>query len=107
MAREEYCIHDGVGEEKGLLGSAITEHPLFPLELHGNLNTDMIGRYDALHSADTNYIYLIGADRMSTELHQISERINGIYTNMKLDYKYNDKIRTRNVFTQEAIITIL
>ncbi|WP_299675679.1 M28 family metallopeptidase [uncultured Tenacibaculum sp.] len=78
-------------EEKGLIGSKYyTEHPVFPLKnTVTDLNIDMVGRVDARHKDDPNYIYLIGSDRLSTELHNISENINKKYTNIKLNYRYN------------------
>ncbi|WP_298880474.1 M28 family metallopeptidase [uncultured Polaribacter sp.] len=81
------------GEEKGLLGSKYyTENPIFPLaNTVCNLNIDMIGRIDDLHKKDSNYVYLIGADKLSTDLHNISENANTKYTNINLDYKYNDE----------------
>ena len=81
------------GEEKGLLGSKYyTENPIFPLaNTVTNLNIDMIGRVDARHKGNPNYVYLIGADKLSTELHNISEAMNTKYTNVNLDYKYNDE----------------
>jgi hypothetical protein len=80
-------------EEKGLLGSKYyTENPLFPLKnTVCDLNIDMIGRIDDRHKKDPNYIYLIGSDKLSTELHNVSEAINTKYTNINLDYKYNDE----------------
>ena len=79
------------GEEKGLLGSKYyTENPLFPLaNTICDLNIDMVGRIDDRHKADPNYVYLIGSDKLSTELHNLSEEMNKKYTNIKLDYKYN------------------
>lgn len=79
------------GEEKGLLGSRYyTENPVFPLEnTVANLNIDMIGRYDENHLDDSNYVYLIGSDKLSNELHQISERVNERYSHFNLDYSYN------------------
>lgn len=79
------------GEEKGLFGSEYyTEHPVFPLSSTvANLNIDMIGRIDAAHQQDSSYIYVIGSDRLSTELHQINETANQIYTGLNLDYTYN------------------
>lgn len=79
------------GEEKGLLGSEwYTMHPIFPLESTVvDLNIDMIGRVDPEHT-DSNYVYLIGSDKLSTELHEISEKTNATYTNLELDYTYND-----------------
>ena len=81
------------GEEKGLLGSSYyTKNPLYPLvDTMANLNVDMIGRLDPKRTdKDPNYIYLIGADKISQELHDISEATNKKYTQIKLDYTYND-----------------
>ena len=81
------------GEEIGLYGSKYyTENPIFPLEnTVVNLNTDMIGRIDPNKAANPNYIYLIGSDKLSQELHDVSEEINTKYTNLELDYTYNDE----------------
>jgi hypothetical protein len=89
--RRSILILNVSGEEKGLLGSEwYAENPVFPLEdVVCNLNIDMIGRKDASHD-DANYIYLIGSDKLSTELHQISETANAAHTGLKLDYTYND-----------------
>ncbi|MCF7561825.1 M28 family peptidase [Sabulilitoribacter multivorans] len=78
-------------EEIGKQGSEFyTEHPVFPLEnTVANLNIDMIGRIDDLHKSDKDYIYLIGSDRLSKELHYISEKVNSSYFNINLDYRYN------------------
>ena len=65
-------------EEKGLLGSYYyVENPEFPIEnTIACLNVDMIGRMDDFHPNDSNYVYLIGSDKLSTELHNISEKSN-------------------------------
>lgn len=80
------------GEEKGLLGSQwYSEHPVFSFDQTiADLNIDMVGRIDDAHLADTNYVYLIGSDKLSTDLHKISEEANKNSVNLKLDYKYND-----------------
>ena len=82
------------GEEKGLWGSDYySEHPIFPLDkTTADLNTDMIGRVDTERkTADTlNYIYVIGHDKLSSELPIINEGVNTKYTNLTLDYKYDD-----------------
>lgn len=80
-------------EEIGLQGSEYyTENPIFDLnKTIANLNIDMIGRVDRKHLKDENYIYLIGADRISKELHYISEKINNEYFNINLDYTFNDE----------------
>ncbi|MEO9475479.1 MAG: M28 family peptidase [Cyclobacteriaceae bacterium] len=79
------------GEEKGLLGSEYyTKNPTFPLKnTVANLNIDMIGRVDDKHMKNPDYIYLIGSDKLSTELHELSEKANNTYTNLELDYTYN------------------
>jgi Zn-dependent M28 family amino/carboxypeptidase len=82
------------GEEKGLLGSKYYTDvdPLFPLEnTVCDLNIDMVGRIDDRHKSDPNFVYLIGSDKLSTELHNISEAVNKKYLNINLDYKYNDE----------------
>ncbi|NAS30000.1 M28 family peptidase [Flavobacteriaceae bacterium R38] len=81
------------GEEKGLLGSQYyTDNPIFDLKKTvADLNIDMIGRIDPKRDGDRNYIYLIGSDKLSTELHNISEEVNSKYTNITLDYTYNDE----------------
>jgi hypothetical protein len=81
------------GEEKGLLGSQYyVEHPVFPLEnTIANVNVDMVGRVDAKHADNPHYIYVIGADRLSTELHRINENANATFTRLELDYTYNAK----------------
>ena len=88
------------GEEKGLLGSAFyAEKPIFPLEnTVANLNIDMIGRIDDRELEDTNYVSLVGADKLSTELHEISERMNKTYTNLFLDYTYNDTNHPERIY---------
>ena len=83
------------GEEKGLLGSKYytDEDPIYPLEnTVVNLNVDMIGRIDPTREAkNRDYIYLIGSDHDSQDLHDISEKSNLESVNMTLDYRFNDK----------------
>lgn len=82
------------GEEKGLLGSRYYTdiNPIFPLsQTVADLNIDMIGRIDPKRTGDRNYVYLIGSDKLSTDLHNLSEEINEKYTNVELDYTYNDE----------------
>ncbi len=78
------------GEEKGLLGSEYyANNPVFPLEKTvANLNVDMIGRVDENH-LNPNYVYVIGADRISKELDKINKDMNEKYTKMELDYTFN------------------
>ncbi|MDA8596093.1 M28 family metallopeptidase [Flavobacteriaceae bacterium] len=80
-------------EEKGLFGSKwYVSHPIFPLEnTVANLNIDMVGRVDKAHETKSNYVYLIGSDKLSSELHNLSEQANKKYTHLDLDYTYNDE----------------
>ncbi len=80
-------------EEVGLHGSRYyTENPIFPLKnTISTLNIDMIGRIDERHKDNENYIYVIGSDRMSTELHFIAQKANDTFTDLELDYKFNDE----------------
>ena len=90
--RRSILIMPVSGEEKGLLGSKYyTDNPVYPLNnTIANLNIDMIGRLDDWHSTG-NYVYLIGSDRLSYDLHNINEEVNSKYTKLDLDYKYNDE----------------
>jgi Zn-dependent M28 family amino/carboxypeptidase len=90
--RRSVLIMPVSGEEKGLLGSFYySENPVFPLEnTIANLNIDMIGRIDTFHSGNPDYVYLIGSDILSKELHEISENANKTYTNLELDYRFNN-----------------
>lgn len=82
------------GEEKGLWGSAwYSDHPVFPLEKTSvDLNIDMIGRIDPTRKLgdSMNYVYVVGDDKLSTDLRTISEAMNKKYTKLELDYKFND-----------------
>ncbi len=81
------------GEEEGLLGSEYyTKNPVFPLaSTVVNLNMDMIGRTDEKYKDNKNYVYVIGADKLSSELHEMNERLNSTYTHLIFDYVYNDQ----------------
>lgn len=80
------------GEEHGLLGSQyFTSFPPVNIEsIKVNLNVDMIGRVDKAHQNEPNYVYLIGSDRLSTDLHRISEEVNANCCGINFDYTYND-----------------
>ncbi len=84
------------GEEKGLWGSKYySDHPVFPLEKTTvDLNIDMIGRvgeeYQKNAKDSGNYVYIIGDDKLSTDLAPITDAVNKKYTKMVLDRKYND-----------------
>ncbi len=80
-------------EEAGLHGSRYyANNPIFPLDdAVATLNVDMIGRVDERHKENEDYLYVIGADRISSELHYIIQEANDNFSNLSLDYKYNSE----------------
>jgi len=88
------------GEEKGLWGSRyFVENPIVPLhQIIAQLNIDMIGRSkkdgdansENAELAGQHEIYVIGSKMMSTDLGNLSERVNKSYLNLKFNYKYDD-----------------
>jgi hypothetical protein len=88
------------GEEKGLWGSRyFTDFPTVPLkQIVTQLNIDMIGRTKKDGDTDPrnrelsgpNEIYVIGSKMMSTELGELSERVNKSYLNLTYNYRYDD-----------------
>jgi len=82
------------GEEKGLLGSRYySDHPVFPIDKTiADLNTDMIGRIDPRHQKEgvENYVYLIGADLISSQLDSLIRVANKQAGQVALSSRYND-----------------
>ncbi|MDZ7717548.1 MAG: M20/M25/M40 family metallo-hydrolase [Balneolaceae bacterium] len=81
-------------EESGLLGSRYySDHPVIPIEQTvAALNTDMISRSDPEHIEDgnTDYVYLIGGEIISSQLDSLVQDANQKSVNMTLDRGYND-----------------
>lgn len=88
------------GEEEGLFGSQYyVEHPVYPLaNTVADLNIDMVGRKDPEHKDKPDYVYVIGSDKLSSELHEINERNNNTYTQLAFDYTYNDENHPTNLY---------
>ena len=97
------------GEELGLLGSEYNTdyEPVVPLsQMVADLNIDMIGRSKAPgdnatedeHLTDANTVYLVGSNRISQELHQLSEETNAQFQKMKLNYHYNDPADPERIY---------
>lgn len=91
--RRSILIFNNAAEEMGLLGSKhYTNEPLFPLDkTMACLNIDMIGRLDPKHeeAKDSNYVYIIGSDFLSTDLHKANITANEKSVNLNLDYAFN------------------
>jgi hypothetical protein len=91
------------GEEAGLLGSRyMADHPAVPLnKISAQLNIDMIGRNRCDEASESNTVYLVGSDRISTELHNVSEQTNASSAApMKLDYEMNDPADPESIYTR-------
>ena len=97
------------GEELGLLGSQYNTDvaPAVPLsQMVVDLNMDMIGRSKPAgdqmaadeHLSDANTVYLVGSNRISHELHQLSEETNHQFQRLKLDYYYNDPNNPERIY---------
>lgn len=82
------------GEEKGLLGSRYySDHPIFSIEnTVANINIDMIGRVDPeqVQARDSNYVYIIGGEIISSGLDSLSQLANVMGPNLDLNKRYND-----------------
>lgn len=81
------------GEERGLLGSKYySDNPIFPLaNTIANVNIDMIGRVDDEHLTDENYVYIIGSNMLSTDLHNTVMKTKDFVKDLKLDEQFNTK----------------
>lgn len=91
------------GEEAGLLGSRyMADYPVVPLDaVSAQLNIDMIGRNRCDDPKEANTVYLVGSDRISTELHNLNEESNsGLEKPMKLDYEMNDPADPESIYTR-------
>ncbi len=88
-------------EELGLYGSQYytDTDPVIPLsKTVVDLNIDMIGRWDGEHAGTAPYVYVIGADKLSSELQEINVRNNEKYTKLEFDYTYNDVNHPTNLY---------
>jgi len=89
------------GEERGLWGSRyFADYPPVPMEkIVAQLNMDMVGRNRNDDPAEANTVYLVGSDRISTELHNISEAANeSLKPSMKIDYVMNDPTDAEQIY---------
>ncbi|MEH0155920.1 M28 family peptidase [Limibacter armeniacum] len=89
------------GEEKGLLGSVYyTENPVFSLDQTvANVNSDMLGRIDDKHSGGGQYVYPIGSDFLSSDLHEIFTGISGSYfKDLTMDFEHNDPTHPKQYY---------
>jgi len=93
------------GEEAGLLGSRYNaDFPVVPLDkVQAQLNMDMVGRDDCddIEGDYSNSVFVVGADRISTDLHNIIVETNETLAQpLTLDYELNDPADPESVYTR-------
>ena len=91
------------GEESGLLGSRyMADFPVVPLEkVQAQFNIDMIGRNRDDNAAQSNTVFVIGADRISTDLHNLVVDSNKAMAKpLNLDFEYNDPADPNSFYTR-------
>jgi peptidase M28-like protein len=89
------------GEERGLWGSRYyADFPSLPLDkIVANLNMDMVGRNSNDKAEEANSVYLVGSDRISTELHNLTVEANAkLGSPLKLDFELNDPTDPEQVY---------
>ena len=90
-------------EEDGLLGSRyMADFPVVPLErVQAQFNIDMIGRNRNDDMSESNTVFVIGADRISTDLHNLVVDTNRMSAKpLTLDYEYNDPADPNSFYTR-------
>lgn len=93
------------GEEAGLQGSRYNaDFPVVPLDkIQAHLNLDMVGRDDCdnIEGDYTNAVFVVGADRISTDLHNLIVDTNATLPRpLALDYELNDAQDPESVYTR-------
>jgi hypothetical protein len=90
-------------EEGGLTGSRfMADHPVVPLDkVSAQLNIDMVGRNRCDDPKEANTVYVVGADRISTELHNVNEAANAALPSpLTLNYELNDPSDLESIYTR-------
>jgi Zn-dependent M28 family amino/carboxypeptidase len=89
------------GEERGLWGSRyFADFPLVPIDrISAQLNMDMIGRNRDGKDSEANTLYVVGSDRISSELHNVMIDANaGMSKPLTLDYELNDPTDPERIY---------
>ena len=89
------------GEERGLWGSRyFADYPAVPMEkLVAQINMDMVGRNRDNKPEESNTLYVVGSDRISTEFHNITVDADADLSKpLKLDYEMNDPTDLEQVY---------
>jgi hypothetical protein len=90
-------------EEAGLLGSRyFADFPPVPIDtVQAAFNIDMIGRNRDDDASEANTVYVIGADRISTDLHNLLIGTNAeLPKPLTIDFEYNDPADPNSFYTR-------
>jgi Zn-dependent M28 family amino/carboxypeptidase len=91
------------GEERGRWGSLYfaDNAPVDLDRIVAQLNIDMVGRNRDNKPSESNTLYLVGSDRISTELDQIAQAANlASQKPLRLDYEFNDPADPEQLYTR-------
>jgi hypothetical protein len=91
------------GEERGRWGSLyFADHATVPLDrIVAQLNVDMVGRNRDNLASESNTLYLVGSDRISTELDEVAQAANRESAQpLRLDYEFNDPSDPEQLYTR-------
>ena len=91
------------GEEEGLFGSRyMADYPVMPIDrMVAMINVDMVGRNRCDDPAQANTVYVVGSERISTELHNLNEAANASLSRpLTLNYEYNDVSDPESIYTR-------
>jgi Zn-dependent M28 family amino/carboxypeptidase len=89
------------GEERGLLGSRhFADFPTVPIDkIVAQVNIDMIGRNSNNDPANGNSVFVVGSDRISTELHNLTiDANNALPKALNLDFTMNDPTDREQIY---------
>ncbi len=89
------------GEERGLWGSHyFVDYPTVPIDkIVTQLNMDMIGRNRDNKAEENDTVYLVGSDRISSELHNLTLDANRkIAAPLKLNFELNDPADPEQIY---------
>jgi hypothetical protein len=80
----------------------MADFPVVPMEsIQAQLNIDMIGRNRDNLESEASTVYVIGADRISTDLHNMVVDANlGTAEPLQLNYEYNDPRDPNSFYTR-------
>ncbi len=89
------------GEERGLYGSRyFADFPEVPIDrIVAQLNIDMIGRNRDDKPSESNTVYAVGSDRISSELDAVLQAADASLTPpLRIDYEMNDPSDPEQVY---------